>query len=77
MHPGTLPNYFSELTATLADPDLVRANDRDLNALLFSKWFETIRTGRYLIVVVVAQTDPKRPSREIILVDFIVRTHIN
>lgn len=59
-HPGTLPDYLSELTATLADPDLVRASDRDPNALLFSKWFETIRTGRYLIVVVVNQTDPDR-----------------
>ncbi|WP_219898687.1 hypothetical protein [Phormidesmis priestleyi] len=39
---------------------MVRSSDRDPNALLFSKWFESIRTGRYLVVVVVNQTDPER-----------------
>ena len=59
-HPGTLPDSLAALEATLADPDLIRASDRDSNALLFSKWFETIRTGRYLVVVVVNQTEPQR-----------------
>jgi hypothetical protein len=55
-HPGTLPDYLTQLASTLADPDLIRASDRDLNALLFSKWFETIRGGRYLVVVVINST---------------------
>ena len=45
-----------ELEATLATPDLIRSSDRNSQALLFSKWFETIRTGRYLVVVVICQT---------------------
>jgi hypothetical protein len=59
-HPGTLPTYLAELAETLADPDLIRASDRDSSALLFSKWFETIRSGRYLVVVVVNQTETER-----------------
>lgn len=34
-HPGTLPDYLTQLTKTLADPDLIRTSDRDPNALLF------------------------------------------
>jgi hypothetical protein len=59
-HPGTLPDYLEQLAETLADPDQVRQSDRDPSALLFSKWFATIRTGRYLVVVIVSQPDPLR-----------------
>lgn len=59
-HPGTLPEYSEQLAETLANPDQIRRSDRDESALLFSKWFDTIRTGRYLVVVVVSQTEPER-----------------
>lgn len=59
-HPGTLPDYQEQLAETLADPDLIRSSDHDEKALLFSKWFSTIRTGRFLIVVVVSQSAPSR-----------------
>ncbi|WP_008308264.1 hypothetical protein [Leptolyngbya sp. PCC 6406] len=59
-HPGTLPDYINEMAATLANPDEVRRSRRDPNALLFSKWFETIRTGRYLVVVTVSEPDQSR-----------------
>ncbi|MEO1068866.1 MAG: PBECR2 nuclease fold domain-containing protein [Cyanobacteria bacterium J06638_6] len=59
-HPGTLPDYLDQLAETLISPDQVRFSARDERALLFSKWFTTIRTGRYLVVVVVSDTDPKR-----------------
>ena len=49
-----------QLAQTLADPDLIRSSDRDEKALLFSKWFSTIRTGRFLIVVVVSESAPSR-----------------
>lgn len=55
VHPGTLPDYLVQLEQTLLDPDLVRDSDRDPNAITFSKWFETVRTGRYLVVIVVYQ----------------------
>jgi hypothetical protein len=59
-HPGTLPDYLTQLEATLENPDLIRRSDRDPDALLLSKWFEDIRSGRYLVVVVIAQTEPER-----------------
>lgn len=59
-HPGTLPDYLDQLAETLAAPDQVRSSARDERALLFSKWFTTIRTGRYLVVAVVSDTDPER-----------------
>ncbi|MBE9113725.1 hypothetical protein IQ273_30590 [Nodosilinea sp. LEGE 07298] len=52
-HPGTLPDYLNQLADTLENPDLVRGSDRDPTALLFSKWFDSIRTGRYIVVVIV------------------------
>ncbi|MEM9162948.1 MAG: hypothetical protein AAGC54_07755 [Cyanobacteria bacterium P01_F01_bin.4] len=59
-HPGTLPDYEFQLALTLADPDQVRRRSRDANALLFSKWFDTIRTGRHLVVVTVSSGNPVR-----------------
>ncbi|MCY7273004.1 MAG: hypothetical protein LH702_04455 [Phormidesmis sp. CAN_BIN44] len=59
-HPGTLPDYLEQLTETLAEPDQIRRSDRDPDAMLFSKWFDTIRTGRHLVVVVVRQIETER-----------------
>jgi hypothetical protein len=59
-HPGTLPDYLIQLGETLDNPDLIRRSDRDPEALLFSKWFETIRGGRYLVVVMIHQAELER-----------------
>jgi hypothetical protein len=59
-HPGTLPDYLEQLAETLLAPDQIRISARDERALLFSKWFTTIRTGRHLVVVVVSDTNPER-----------------
>lgn len=59
-HPQTLPNYLSELAETLNNPDRVRSSSFDPSALMFSKWFDTIRTGRYLIAVTVTDKLTKR-----------------
>lgn len=59
-HPGTLPDYASQLAETLSNPDQIRRGIRDSKALLFSKWFDTIRTGRYLVVVTISDDNPMR-----------------
>lgn len=59
-HPGTLPNYANQISETLADPDLIRRSNRDENALIFSKWFSKIRTGRFLVIVVVSELETNR-----------------
>ncbi len=59
-HPGTLPDYLEQLAETLANPDLIRQSERDESALLFSKWFATMRTGRHLVVVTGSQLELER-----------------
>lgn len=59
-HPGTLPDYLEQLANTLKKPDLIRGSDRDPTALLFSRWFESIRTGRYMAVVTVSDVASSR-----------------
>ena len=59
-HPGTLPDYYSQLAQTLNEPDEIFPSKLDPHALLFSKWFDTIRTGRYLVIVTVTDTHPLR-----------------
>ncbi|MFM7578615.1 MAG: hypothetical protein ACKO5Q_16995 [Microcystaceae cyanobacterium] len=52
-HPRTLPDYLSQLAETLNHPDQIKHSKFDSSALLFSKWFDNIRSGRYFVVVVV------------------------
>ncbi|WP_071527357.1 hypothetical protein [Nodosilinea nodulosa] len=59
-HPGTLPDYLEQLHETLANPDQIRSSERDESALLFSKWFASIRTGRHLVAVVVGEANSSR-----------------
>lgn len=57
-HPGTLPDYVAQLAETLELPDLVRRSSRDDSSLLFSRWFDSIRTGRHLVVITVSEQEP-------------------
>jgi len=54
-HPDLLPAYRDRLRQTLADPDQVRRSARLANARLFSRWFDNIRSGKHVIVVVVSE----------------------
>jgi hypothetical protein len=56
-HPRTWPDLRTEITATLANPDRIFPSKSDPEAQQFVKWFDTIRTGRYMIVIVVSQSD--------------------
>jgi len=59
-HGYTWPDLEREVQMTLADPEEVRQSDRDPQTRLFSRWFETLRTGRYMVVVTVSETKPPR-----------------
>ena len=59
-HGHTWPDLESEVRQTLADPTLVRHSDRDPETRLFSRFFETLRTGRYVVVVTVSEVEPSR-----------------
>jgi len=57
-HPDLLPEYLAQMGQTLADPDQVRRSTRMSAARLFSRWFEDIRQGKYIVVVVVSEVTP-------------------
>jgi hypothetical protein len=59
-HPDLLPEFAEELGFTLNDPDQVRRSGRFANALLFARWFDSVLTGKYVVVVVVGDRDPVR-----------------
>lgn len=52
-----LPAYRDRVAETLADPHQVRTG-RFGNAKLFSRWYNDIRTGKHMVVVVVRDLAP-------------------
>jgi len=57
-HPDLLPEYLAQIGQTLTDPDQVRRSARMSTARLFSRWFEDVRRGKYVVVVVVSEATP-------------------
>lgn len=57
-HPDLLPEYRECIAETLADPDQVRRSVRFGNARLFGRWFDSIRGGKHVVVVVVTDVAP-------------------
>jgi hypothetical protein len=53
-HPDFLPEHLEKIVAVLGDPDQVRRSKRFPNARLFTSWFEDVRGGKFIIVVVVS-----------------------
>lgn len=43
---------------TLREPDQVRRSVRFANARLFSRWFDDVRDGKHVVVVVVSDAAP-------------------
>ena len=56
---------------TLEDPDEVRRSRRFGNALLFSRWFEDLRGGKHVVVVVVS--DSEENNRDWVITAYIAR----
>ena len=57
-HPDLLPEHRERIADTLADPDQVRRSTRFGNARLFSRWFDTVRSGKHVVVIVMGEPDP-------------------
>lgn len=57
-HPDLLPEYRQCIIDTLALPDEIRRSPRFSNARLFSRWFEELRRGKHVVVVVVSNSIP-------------------
>jgi hypothetical protein len=56
-HPDLLPEYREHLRITLADPNQIK---RSKNQRLFIRWFDSVRKGKYIVVVVVSDLLLKR-----------------
>lgn len=70
-HPDLLPEHRQCIADTLADPDKVRRSSRFGNARMFSRWFDSIHGGKYIVVVVVSSTSPS--ERHWVITAYIAR----
>jgi len=57
-HPDLLQMYRQCIPDTLMLPDEVLRSSRVRNARLFSRWFEWLRGGKYVVVIVVSNLVP-------------------
>ena len=70
-HPDLLPEHRSAVDLTLAAPDQVRTSSRLAGAHLFARWFDDIRNGKHVVVVVVS--DPPPSGRAWIVTAYLAR----
>jgi hypothetical protein len=70
-HPDLLTEHIGCIADTLADPDQIRRSSRFANAKMFSRWFEGLRDGKYLVVAVVSDSSPS--ERHWIITAYIAR----
>jgi len=61
-HPDLLPDHFDKIADTLTNPDIVRNSTRVGNAKLFSRWYNDIRGGHHVVVVVICGQEPTRKN---------------
>jgi hypothetical protein len=59
-HPDLLPEHRDRLGSTLADPDQVRRSKRFGGARLFSRWYDDLRGGKHVVIVVVSAVEDDR-----------------
>jgi len=57
-HPDLLPKHRDRLAETLSGPDQVRRSTRFGSARLFSRWYDDVRRGKHVVVVVVSEANP-------------------
>ena len=70
-HPDLLPEHRDRLASTLADPDEVRRSARFGDARLFSRWYDDVRHGKHVVVVVVSDAEPD--SRHWVVTAYLAR----
>jgi hypothetical protein len=57
-HPDLLPEFKEQVLQTLLEPEEVRLSARFKKARLFTRWFDTVRGGKYIVVVVISEGKP-------------------
>ena len=74
-HPDLLPEHLPQVGLTLADPDQVRRSIRMSAARMFYRWFDDVRQGKYIVVVVVSEAAPA--ERNWIITAYVTRRLID
>ncbi len=61
-HPDLFPEFRGQIEETLAVPDRIVRSARVGNAYLFSRWYNGVRGGKYVVVVVLTESgaSPRR-----------------
>ena len=57
-HPELVPALLDCLRAAVESPDAVRRSQRSERALLFSRWYDDLGRGKYVVVVVMRDSEP-------------------
>lgn len=57
-HPDFLPEFKSKIAEVLQNPDQIRKSNRFGNAKLFTRWFDDVRSGKFVVIVVVTDHAP-------------------
>ena len=57
-HPDLLPRYRQCIPDVLMLPDRVTRSPRIRTARLFSRWFDSLRGGKYVVIVVISEPAP-------------------
>ena len=70
-HPDLLPNARALIETTLSEPDEVRRSTRFSSGRLFSRWFDILRGGKHVVVVVIS--DSASIDRHWIITAYIAR----
>jgi len=70
-HPDLLPEHRPRIAEALADPDEIRRSARFASAPLFTRWFEAVRGGKHVVVVVVSESGAG--SRHWVITAYIAR----
>ena len=70
-HPDLSPAHEACIAATLADPDQIRHSRRFRGARPFSKWYDEVKGGKHIVVVIVSANDD---SRHWIITAYITRS---
>ncbi len=70
-HPELLPEHRDRIAQTLAEPDQVRRSARFGSARLISRWYDDVRHGKHVVVVVVSDRDQR--ERHWIITAYIAR----
>lgn len=70
-HPDLLPPERGRIGEALVAPDHVWPSRRNPSVLLFARWYNDLRGGKYVVVVVAS--DRSRPTRHWIVTAYIAR----